>query len=190
MSTTYVVTSEPTSEPLTLEQFKDSLRVSGCDFDEQLSELLKACRKQVEQDSGRKLVTQTVVMYLDDFPPCDVLQIRMSPVQSITHVKYYDTDGTLQTLSSDSYWANVISVPPQIELRSGYSWPLVQQQRPNVVQVTMVCGYGAASAVDQTAKLAIKELAKSRWSQCESGTAMYDRLISALCWTRYGVAQA
>lgn len=188
MSVTYRVTVEPTAEPITLDQFKNALRVTGCDFDEQLTELLKVCRKQVEYDTSRKLVTQTVVMYMDEFPDSEI-EIRLAPVQSITHVKYYDESETQQTYSSSDYWTNLIETPPEIELKLGTTWPPTQLERPNSVEVTMVCGYGAATAVPVEAKLAIKELGKMNWKDCTGSRAVYDRLIAQLKWTGYGVAQ-
>jgi len=189
MSTTYKVTTDPTTEPITLDQFKDALRVTGCDFDEQLTELLKVCRKQVEHDSYRKLITQTVTLYMDDFPGEDEIEIRLAPVSAVNFVKYYDQAETLQTLPATDYWTNLIETPPEIELKLGYSWPVVQLERPNAVQVEMVCGYGAASAVPVEAKLAIKELGKMNWKDCTGSRAVYDRLMNQLAWTGYGVAQ-
>jgi uncharacterized phiE125 gp8 family phage protein len=188
MTVTYKVTTEPSSEPITLDQFKDALRVTGCDFDEQLTELLKVCRRQLEYDAKRKLVTQTVTMYLDEFPGCDEITIRMIPVTAVNSVKYYDGDGTQQTLSSSEYWTNLVDAPPVIQLKSGYVWPLTQLDRPNAVEVEFVCG-AAVAAVDVTAKLAIKELGKMNWKDCDGSKAAYERLTSLLSWTGYGVAQ-
>lgn len=188
MSATYKVTTQPTSEPITLDQFKDALRVTGCDFDEQLTELLKVCRQQVEHDSYRKLITQTVTMYLDEFP-CSEIEIRLAPVSTINFVKYYDSGGTLQTFPDSDYWTNLIETPPEIALKLGTYFPVTELDRPNAVQVEMVCGYGAASAVPVEAKLAIKELGKLNWRDCDGSRAAYDRLMNQLAWTGYGVAQ-
>lgn len=185
MSYSYRVTTEPTAEPITLDEFKDALRVSGCDFDTELTQLLKQCRMQVEMDSMRKLVTQTVTLYMDEFPAEDEIEFRLAPISAVVSVKYYDTFATLQTLSTDYYWTNLIELPPEISLKSGYTWPLTQLERPNAVEIALTCGYGAASAVDVTAKLAIKELGRYRWSGCEGTSMKYQNLISCLAWTGY-----
>lgn len=189
MNTTYKVTTEPTTEPITLDALKDALRIGSCDFDEQLTELLKACRKQVELDSFRKLITQTVTIYMHDFPASDSIQIRVAPVSSVSSVKYYDTDGTLQTFSSSSYWTDLVMTPPGIHLKSGYTWPTTHIDRPNAVEIACVCGYGAASAVPVEAKLAIKELAKVRWAGCDGSMLKYQNLLSQIQWTGYAEAQ-
>lgn len=189
MSTTYKVTVEPTTEPITLDQFKEALRIGTCDFDSELTELLKQCRREVEYVSKRKLITQTVVLYMDEFPCEDEIEIRLAPVQSVTSVTYYDTAAVQQTLSTSTYWTNLVETPPEIELRYGNVWPVTQLERPNAVEVTFVAGYGAASAVPVEAKLAIKELGKWYRGGCEGSRATADRLISQLSWTGYGVAQ-
>lgn len=189
MSTTYKVTTEPTTEPVTLEEFRDALRIGSCDFDGELTELLKACRQTVEMESYRKLITQTVTMYMDEWPDDDEIKFRLSPVSAVVSVKYYDPYGTLQTLSSDSYWTNLIETPPELCLKNGYSWPQTELDRPNVVEVALTCGYGAASAVPPAAKLAIKELGKLRWHGCEGDEKAYKRLLSVIQWTGYGIAQ-
>ena len=189
MSITYKVTTEPTTEPLTLDEFRDALRIGTCDFDAELRELLKSCRQTVEYDSYSKFVTQTVTMYLEEFPDEDEIEFRIAPVSAVVSVKYYDTDGTLQTLPSSNYWTNLIEVPSEICIKNGYVWPLTQLDRPNAVEIALTCGYGAASAVDTTAQLAIKELAKMRWRGCQGDEATYKRLLSAIQWTGYGVAQ-
>lgn len=184
--TSYVVTTEPTTEPLTLDELKLRLRITTCDFDTELLQILVESRKRVEADSYRKLITQTVKLYLDEFPQRDCIEIRLAPIQSITSLQYYDLIGTLQTFSSTTgYWTDIIATPPKLELRYGQTWPDTELERPNAVIVTFVAGYGAASAVPQVAKLAIVEYAKSLWQGCDGNTATYQRLVSSLQWTAY-----
>lgn len=186
----YVVTTEPTSEPVTLDELKDSMRITGCDFDTDLTQLLTHCRKQAEQDSMRKFITQTVTLYMDEFPEEDEIELRLMPISAVSSVKYYDTNGTLQTFSSSSYWTNLIEAPPEICLKSGYSWPLTQLERPNAIEIALTCGYGARSAVHVAAKLAIKELASHIWNNCGGTCTKYRDLISMISWTGYMQEQA
>ena len=66
-SPTFKTTSGPAAEPITLDELKLRLRVTSCDFDNELLDMLKAARQQVEADTYRRLITQTVVMYQEDF---------------------------------------------------------------------------------------------------------------------------
>lgn len=185
-SPTFQTTSGPTAEPITLDELKLRLRVTSCDFDAELSDMLKAARQQVEADTYRRLITQTVVMYQEDFTSLlGPVEIRLAPVQSITHVKYYDRDDVLQTFAAGDYYANLTSTPPEIRLREAKQWPNTSLYRPNKVEVTMVAGYGGAASVPQSAKLAIVEYCRAQWGGCEHNTTAYQRLVSSLQWTSY-----
>lgn len=186
--TTYKVTSEPATEPVTLASLKESLRVTACDFDEELSRLLTTARRQVENDTRRKLVTQTVAMYADKFPGEDVLEFRLPPVQSVTSVAYVDTAGDSQTFSSGSYTADLNAEPCRIRLLPGAAWPATKDV-PNAVTVTVTAGYGAISAVPAEAKLAVIEWVKMAWGKCGGERRVYENLCHMLSWTGIGVAQ-
>lgn len=184
---TFITTSGPAIEPITLEEMKTRLRVSGCDFDSELSDMLISARQQVEADTYRKLITQTVVMYQEDFVSLlGPLDIRLAPIQSITHVKYYDRDDALQTFAAADYYANLASTPPEIRLKEAKQWPNTSLYRPNKVEVTMVAGYGAtAASVPRAAKLAMVEYCRAIWDGCEHNTDTYRRLVASLQWTGY-----
>ena len=185
-SPTFQTISGPTTEPITLDELKLRLRVTSCDFDSELLDMLKAARQQVEADTYRRLITQTVVMYQEDFASLlGPVEIRLAPVQSITHVKYYDRDDVLQTFAAADYYANLTSTPPEIRLKEAKQWPNTSLYRPNKVEVTMVAGYGAAASVPQAAKLAIVEYCRAQWGGCDHNTTAYQRLVSSLQWTSY-----
>ena len=184
---TFITTSGPAIEPITLEEMKTRLRISGCDFDSELSDMLISARQQVEADTYRKLITQTVVMYQEDFVSLlGPLDIRLAPIQSITHVKYYDRDDALQTFAAADYYANLTSTPPEIRLKEAKQWPNTSLYRPNKVEVTMVAGYGAtAASVPRAAKLAMVEYCRAIWDGCDHNTDTYRRLVASLQWTAY-----
>jgi len=185
-SPTFKTTSGPSTEPITLDELKLRLWVTSCDFDGELLDMLKAARQQVEADTYRRLITQTVVMYQEDFTSLlGPIEIRLAPIQSITHVRYYDRDDALQTFAAADYYANLDSTPPEIRLKEAKQWPNTSLYKPNKVEITMVAGYGAASAVPQTAKLAIVEYCRAQWGGCDHNTTAYQRLVSSLQWTSY-----
>ena len=190
-SPTFKVTSEPTTEPLTIDELKNRLRIATCDFDNELQDLLKAARDAVERESYRKLITQTLEMHIEDFPGTfGDIEIRLAPIASITHVKYYDQDEVLQTVSTDDYYANLTTTPPSLALKESKSWPVTHLERPNKVVVTMVAGYGAAAAVPAVAKLAIVEHIKANFRGCEGSMTTYRNLLSQLQWTAFHKVQA
>lgn len=185
-SPTFKVTSQPATEPITIDELKTRLRITTCDFDNELQDLLKAARIAVEDQSYRKLITQTVEMYLEDFPGTyGDIEIRLAPVSAITYVKYYDQDDVLQTVSSSNYYSELTSTPPRLVLKESQSWPVTSIEKPNKVVITMTCGYGAASAVPAAAKLAIVEHIKSNFRGCEGSQSKYRNLLSEIQWTAF-----
>lgn len=187
-SPTFKTTTGPTIEPITIDELKTRLRITTCHFDNELQDLLKSARTAVEREAYRRLITQTVEMHLEDFPGTyGDIEIRLAPIISITHVKYYDQDDTLQTYSSGNYYADLASVPPRIVLETSQSWPNTQLSRPNKVVVTMQAGYGAtAASVPAAARLAIVEYCRTHRDGCEGNSgSKYNALISELQWTAY-----
>lgn len=184
---TYKTTSGPTIEPMTLDELKTRLRITTCHFDSELQDLLKSARTTIENETNRKLITQTVEMYIEDFPGLyGPIEIRLAPIQSITHIKYYDQDDVLQTYSSGNYYTDLNSTPPRIVLEDSQQWPETELYRPNKVIVTMQAGYGAtAASVPAAARLAIVEYCRMNREGCEVGGSKYKNLVSELQWTSW-----
>ena len=184
---TYSVTTQPTVEPLSLADFKAALRVTTHDFDPELKRILVAARRKVENDTARKLCTQTVVLRMDCFPTGRDIDIRLAPVSAVSSVTYVDEDETEQTLSSSLYRVDLTSTPPRIVLKENEDWPDTEPDYPNAVNITMTAGYGAASDVPEEARLAVQLAGRMVWEDCDAGMVQkqYDGLISFLRWTEY-----
>jgi len=187
---TLKVTTEPTSEPLTLAEFKDALRILSTDFDAELSRILTAARRKVEYDCRRAFITQTQKLYLDYWPAGDTIEIRVAPVSAVASFQYVDHDGSTQTVASSVYQTDLDHTPPRIVLKESQTWPTdIADETTQAITVTLTCGYGAAAAVPAEAKVAIIEAGKGMWKGCEdsmSWQSSYQRLIDCLCWTAYG----
>jgi uncharacterized phiE125 gp8 family phage protein len=185
-SPTFKTTSAPAIEPITIDELKTRLRITSCHFDSELQDLLKAARTTVENESNRRLITQTLEMHIEDFPRDDEIEMRMAPIQSITHVKYYDQDDVLQTLNSSTYYTDLTSVPPRLELKNNQTWPLTSLEKPNKVVITMVVGYGAtAASIPPAARLAIVEYCRAHREGCDGSMSRYKALLSEIQWTAF-----
>lgn len=151
-----IVTVRPDLEPFDLAEAKSVLEIETDDHskDEMIQAIITTAREHAESVTGRSLMTQTRVMYMDYFPLCDTLYLPYAPIQSITSVKYQDSDDVEQTLSSSDYWTDISGDQPRIVIKN--SWPAVKSSRPNGVSVTMVCGYANAEQVPQGIKSAMK----------------------------------
>jgi uncharacterized phiE125 gp8 family phage protein len=151
------ITSEPTIEPVTLEEAKQWRRVAGfTDHDEIISDLIKHARELAEQLLNRSLITQTVVAYAAAFDT--TLTLPRAPVQSISSVKYYDSADVQQTLSTDVYQSDLKAEPCTITTKKSQTWPSVYD-RYNPIEITFIAGYGAQpDTVPEAIKTLIKML--------------------------------
>lgn len=133
----------PAVEPLTLAEAKAHLRVDTTDDDDLIAALLTASRSFCEEWTGRAFVTQTWELVLDEFSSdlnADEIEIPRPPLQSVTSVKYDDSDGVEQTLATDQYDVDTVSQPGWVvPITTG--WPSVVWQGINAVRIRYVAGY-------------------------------------------------
>lgn len=151
-----IVIDPPTSEPVTPAEAKasPSFRVVGATDDADITALIKTARETAEAITRRAFITQTLELVLDGFPTGGI-ELYCPPIQSVTSIKYIDTDGVEQTLSSDLYDLDSDSEPGMVAPAYGESWPATQDQI-NAVRVRYVAGYGAAADVPASIKTWIK----------------------------------
>lgn len=143
----------PPAEPLSRAQAKAHLRVEHDDDDDLIDALITMAREWVENHCRRSLVQRTLELRMDAW--CPVILLPRGPVQSITHVKYVDATGTLATLSTSHYQADLYSTPPRIVPAWGLIWPTLKEGELNAVVVRYVAGYapGATSPTDYGANV-------------------------------------
>ncbi len=188
---TQVVTA-PASEPVSVDDLMDLANIDVKDQPALLTGYITAARIMVDKDCERALMPQTLRLYMDAFPGYEVF-LERPPVQSITSIVYYDTDGTSQTWSASNYDSDLVSEPCRINPAYGKVWPFTRY-KSNAVAVTYVAGYADAASVPETAKLAIKMLA-AHWYQNRETTAAgqipqemalaYSSLVASLKWRDY-----
>jgi uncharacterized phiE125 gp8 family phage protein len=138
-----------TDEPVSLDQAREHLRVVTTEEDSYLLGLIAAARRLCEQRTGRILVTQTWTIRYDSFgEACGAgweIALPLSPVQSITHLKYYDWTDTLQTLSAANYQL-AKGLSPRLVPAIGKSWPATSS-RLQAIEIRAVCGFGEADEI-------------------------------------------
>lgn len=130
-----LVTS-PSAYPVTLAEAKDYLRVTASDEDTLITSLIATATEYAENFTGRKFITQSWALTYDEFPS-DEICLPFTPVQSITHIKYKDENGVLQTWASSKYQSDLTGIIPKIK-------PVYTETFPstfNTVTVTFVAGY-------------------------------------------------
>jgi len=151
-----IQTAAPATEPVTLAEAKSHLRVDGTDDDTLITELIKGARQLVEGNTGRSLITQTWRLTLDRFPRNDeAIRLERPPLVSVESVTYVDTNGATQTMATSDYIVDTSHVQGEVALAYDKTWPDARAQQ-NAVLVNYTAGYGAASAVPEALKAAIK----------------------------------
>jgi uncharacterized phiE125 gp8 family phage protein len=137
--------------------------------DTYIEDLIKSARRLIELHTGRRFITQTWETALGSFPRGDKIELPYPPLQSVTSVKYYDTDDTEATFSSDDYYVDTYAEPGALSLNYGESWPSTTLRPANGVIVRYVVGYGdAESDVPEMYKQAIKILAAELYERREA----------------------
>lgn len=145
----------PTTEPVTVAEVKLDLRIDESEFDTQLAMLITAFRKRAEDITGRALMPQTWELLLDKFPAVADIAIGLLPITAVTSLKYYDTNGVLQTLDASNYELDKDTLPGWINQTEAGQWPSVRSQKNSVIAL-LAAGYEDAAAVPSEFKYWIR----------------------------------
>lgn len=141
---TSLVTS-PAILPVSRAEAKEHLNITHSNDDRLIDRIIGAATAWAEQYLFRKLITQTWKYYLDAWP--DEIFLPFGDLQSVTHIKYTDTDELQTTLSTDYYDVDTVSIPGRIRLAYGQSWPSTALYPTNPIEIQFVTGYTYDSTV-------------------------------------------
>lgn len=136
--------SFPLSESDVLAQIRNYNEEPGT-----LALLIAAATERAEQATNRSLITKTWDLIEDKFPGDGFFELPQAPLISVTHLKYRDTAGTLQTWAASNYIVTAPAGPRcargRLSLAYGITWPSTYGQADDV-QIRFVCGYGTESS--------------------------------------------
>jgi uncharacterized phiE125 gp8 family phage protein len=138
---------------VTLTEAKRQLFLAESDTsqDAELVSRIQAAREQWEHDTDSVMLTQTLSVTAESFAGREIV-LPSRPLQSVTHVKYYDGSNVLQTLSTDLYSVDLKS--RAIRLVWNASWPTTSL-RWDAVKVTYVAGLTSLASIPAIAKQAM-----------------------------------
>lgn len=163
------VTTQPTHEPVTLEEIKTFLRVSHGGDDALLTTTIKAARLWLEDYQGRAFITQTRTITADAFPlNCrGEIDIFRAPVASVSSITYFDSGNTSTVWSSANYQLDAYGLPPRVK-------PVVNQDYPSTYEKygAVLIVYVAGQAIDdvpRSIKEALKRVVRAMYSGCDPG---------------------
>jgi uncharacterized phiE125 gp8 family phage protein len=148
----------PTIEPVGMEEMRLHLGVDGSDNDDLIEALIVTAREHAEDVTWRKIMTQTWVICLDEWPIEDYIELPYGNLQSVSSVKWKDSDGTETTLTptTDYLVEKNGDQKGRIVLPYGESWPSGELYPSNPITITFVCGWATRADVPKKIRHAIK----------------------------------
>ena len=143
------------SEPITLEEAKNYLKVDTGDDNALITNLISVARELAETYTGLTFMSTSIQLVYDSAP--SVIEIPYRPLQSVTTIETIDVDGVTSTVDTDSYTVDTsgtMFMPGRIYLNSGYVWPTHRGFASFLI--TILAGYGdEASDVPYSIRQAI-----------------------------------
>ena len=141
------VVAQPTTEPLTLSEVKNHLRIDGNYDDALLNSCITSARMYFESMCEISIASQELLLALDSFD--DIIYLPRGPVQSIEDISYADLQNNQEIL--DDWIEDLVSNPARITPAFGQSWPATAEV-VNAVQVSYTTGYTTPSMVPKLLK--------------------------------------
>lgn len=164
----------PATTPITLAEVKAQLRVEHTDDDTLLTRLIAVAVAYTDVTGalGHAMISQKWGQWVDSTPPQSV-KLILGPVIQVNAVKYYDTDGDLQTDTLSNYQVTGTSFASYVEPAEGFDWP-VTQERADAIRIEYTIGYGEATTdIPDTLRHALM-LIVGHWYDNRENTAMDD----------------
>jgi len=161
------VTTAPSSEPVSLEELKLSLRISDTAQDALLTQYITDARDMAERYTGRRFITQTITSYTDTY--CEAtsqdwwtgyrrgavgytiggrhaIVFDWAPAISISSVVTIDSSNTETAYSSDNYYLENFDDDklPKLQFNDDAGLP-GDLRDENAWKIVWTAGYGTAS---------------------------------------------
>lgn len=152
------IITPPLFEPISLAEAKQQCRIAPGFTDEDLliAGYIKAAREYCAGLDWRAYCTQTLELWLDEWPCEDEIKIPRPPLQSVASVKYYDINDVEYTLSPTIYYVDTIHEPGTVHLRGYSMWPTTVLRDYNAVCVTFTAGWTTPELVPETIRQALR----------------------------------
>lgn len=142
---TYVVRTPPVTEPVSAADFREfHLNESDITQETGIDELVVAVRSYLERQFDKAFITQTITEKYSYW--CQMIELTVSPLASITSVKYYDDDDVQQTLASSKYYSEASRIYGNVWFNDEMDYPALSQNRPEPIEIEYLAGDAEAPA--------------------------------------------
>lgn len=134
---------EAADTPVSLSEAALHCRIDSTTDHSALQQMVRAATRVAEQYLRRPIMTQTFKQFFDAWPCDDFIELRRSPLISVTHVKTYDDADAATTWASSNYFVDTVSQPGRIVVRSTSTWP-TYSRTANPIEIQYRAGFGTA----------------------------------------------
>lgn len=144
--------SEPSTEPVTLTEAKNHLRVEHSEDDTLITGLISAARDWVEKYTNRFWASADFKLVYDDFPNDDYpMDLSLPDITAVSSIDYLDDNQAAGSISSGTTLDT-----DRRQLRYNTTWPETWQSKAVILTVTAGKDAGASpSEVPEAIKSAI-----------------------------------
>jgi uncharacterized phiE125 gp8 family phage protein len=173
-----ILLGEPEEEPLSLADAKLFLRIDHTADDALIADLIRAARKHVETVTGKRLVTQSWRLVLDQWPEGGVLKLPIAPVRAIEAARLRAADGSETAIDTESWLLDASTSRLRISERPPVLRPFAG------IEIDLEVGYGAATDVPpgfvQAIRLLVAHWYEHRANASAEGTDALPLAVAAL----------
>lgn len=145
----------PSVDPITTDELKTHLKISGTSEDTYLTLLIKAATRDLETYTQRIWCNCELLLALPDFSFRWIELPYAADNTSVVYVKYKDEDGNLTTIDSSNYLVVTEYAPAILKFKSSYSFPAVDLWEGAAVTISYTTGATLAASVPQNFKYAL-----------------------------------
>lgn len=168
------ITTAPTTEPVTLQEAKEYLRLGDSTDERILQNFIETARMAAEDHMGRAIMPQTLSYFTDAYDELadplfegfrtgpylnyykNYITLPRPPVVSVTSVSTFNDSDTETTMSASKYFVDNVREPARIVLRLGETFPTALRVA-NAIKVVYTAGYTNAFTVPAPIKIGILE---------------------------------
>jgi uncharacterized phiE125 gp8 family phage protein len=158
-----ILISPSTSEPLSLAEAKNFLRVEHDADDELIAALIAAARNAVELATRRMLIAQTWRIVLDRWPASGRIASPVNPLRTLAAARVLASDGTPAALDPAAFTLDTASAPGVITFERA---KVAEPARALAgIELDVTAGHGEAADVPPPLVQAIRLLLAQSYEQ-------------------------
>lgn len=184
----FTVITEPSVEPIDVDELKAQSRIDGTAEDSILGFYITAARQYFEDRTCRTIQETTLEAYPDSFGGGPIVLPRAYPLKAVTGVWYKTSDGTEVEWASSQYIVDLRGKPGSISPVYGGSYPSFTAYPASPIRIRYVAGLAVSPYVApaESIKQAIRMLAAAMYENREGELVAQRAQLDTLA-LKYGV---